>query len=161
MGLKINNPWNLKCYDLSNPWRGTIGYDDAGHVIFEHAVFASRAVCRDLAQKYAHSKRTIRQIMTAYSPANDALNDPDSAAVFICEQMNQRSHSHRYDPDADCGLFGDKGRPTCIHTLRNFLEILSVQESGWDEAMRVDPNAIMAGIHDYMEDFCHAEKNKF
>lgn len=154
VGIANNNPWNVKCYDRGDPWKGTVGYDAVGHVQFPHVIFAVRAACRDIAAKYLGGRRTLRAIMERYSPESDTLgsiegqehNDPVGAATFIADQMKFIAI------DDDIDLFNAAGRPRSMDRLCCFLEALYRQECGWKHPA---PSRILllAGIQDYVRDF--------
>lgn len=154
VGIANKNPWNVKSLNHNNPWKGTAGYDHAGHVIFHHVIFAIRAVCRDIASKYLGGATSLYKIMDRYSPASDTLgsiegnehNNPMAAANMIARQMGGISI------DDDVMLFNKDGSPVSNDRLCCFLEALFHQECGWTER---PPSRIMllSGIEDYVRDF--------
>lgn len=164
VGLENNNPFNVKCYDRGDPWKGTAGYDGAGHVVFHHTIQAVRAVCRDIASKYLGGARSAIAIMARYSPKTDTLgslpgqdfNDPAGAALFICETMNMLlPRDERVIAAEDLELFCDDGRPVNLARLCLFLEALYRQECGW-ECEPLDRHLLLAGIKEYVDDFVQA-----
>lgn len=159
MGMKINNPWNLKCADRRDPWLGTQGYDAAGHVVFVDLAHAARAACRDLAQKYLGGRRTLHQIFERYSPETDThggieggeRNNPAAIAFGVAQMANRRLGWTEYVPERDCNLFDPDGAPTNIHMLRNFLEVLAAWECGaGTELARLE---VLDGVKMYFRDF--------
>lgn len=65
-GLRNKNPGNIRA---GSPWRGSIGQDDAGYVIFDSYVNGIRAMLRVLKNyERSHGLRTIRQIIYRWAP---------------------------------------------------------------------------------------------
>jgi len=160
VGIRNNNPWNIKAENKRSPWRGTAGYDGADHVIFHHPVFAVRAVCRDLSRKYLGGRKTLRQIMERYSPKSDTLgsiagqprNNPVKAAEFIAGHMEKERFPKKLDIDDDVEFFNRDGSIKNVDWLCVFLEALYRQECGW-EGPPLSRHLLRAGIEDYLKDF--------
>lgn len=83
-----NNPGNLKGRDQ---WKGRIGQDERGHVIFDTPEHGFRALMRTLESKWLAGKRAILDIIAAWAPSSDTIgsikgaqqNDPEQYALTV------------------------------------------------------------------------------
>ena len=71
LGLRNNNPGNLRCCD---DWQGVIG-DNQGFLVFENIGYGIRALGIDLTTKIRNGYNTIELIIFRYAPPseNDTL----------------------------------------------------------------------------------------
>ena len=69
-----NNPGNVKKPN-ADTWKGTVGYDEIGHAIFENYIYGTRAMIKDLQNKITNrGLDTIAKILPVYCPVSDGCN---------------------------------------------------------------------------------------
>jgi len=79
-GLRNNNPGNLR---VGDDWKGELGADPDGFIIFSDVSWGLRALARDLFTKYGRGLNTVREIITAYAPPSE--NDTAAYVNFVCD----------------------------------------------------------------------------
>lgn len=84
-GLRNNNPGNLRAG--RDQWRGQVGVDDNGYLIFDNAQHGLRAMAVVLHNYQAlHGIHTIQGLVARYAPAADG-NPEGAYADFIAERL--------------------------------------------------------------------------
>lgn len=66
-GIRNNNPLNIK-YNAGNNWKGQIGKDSGGFVVFASPVFGFRAAYKILKSYAAKGTRTLGAVCAKWSP---------------------------------------------------------------------------------------------
>lgn len=82
-GIRNNNPGNIR-FVKGISWKGQIGADDKGFIIFDTPLNGLRAIARILLnyQKY-YGLNTIRKIYSRWAPPNE--NDTDAYVKYMSE----------------------------------------------------------------------------
>lgn len=80
-GLRNNNPGNIR---TGQQFRGEIGADPDGYVIFGTAFDGIRAIGYDLVSKMRRAVDTIAEIITVYAPPSE--NDTKAYIADVCRR---------------------------------------------------------------------------
>lgn len=67
-GIRNHNPGNIRAGDN---WRGMVGTDDAGFVVFDSPAYGIRAMQRILNSYRARGVNTVRAIINTWAPPNE------------------------------------------------------------------------------------------
>lgn len=82
-GLRNKNPGNIR-FSESNDWKGQVGQDDKGFVIFEHAKWGVRAMGKTLDSYNARGVFTVTDIISNWAPTSE--NDTQSYINSVLKQ---------------------------------------------------------------------------
>lgn len=97
-GIRNNNPGNLR-YNPAIQWRGQVGHDGAGFVVFDTKENGIRALTIDLKNAQAiHGRNTVKAIITAYAPATENNTAGYIAAVAGDMGVTPDTALNLYDP---------------------------------------------------------------
>lgn len=70
-GIRNNNPGNVR-YDGVTPWRGMVGVDNAGFIVFERPEYGIRAMARILTNySQVHGLNTVAGIINRWAPSSE------------------------------------------------------------------------------------------
>lgn len=139
---KNKNPLNIKGADR---WKGKLGNDSRGHVIFSDPAFGIRAAARTIQSKWINGKRTIRAICRDWAPASDTIgsipgnapNDPDAYADFVAQRSGIPPNFPLPEPT------------TCPNTMLKILEAMALYDMGEECPMAY----LYRGVGYWLEDF--------
>ena len=150
LGIDNHNWLNVKVLDRSDPWVGTVGYDDRGHVIFSDPVYGLRAAIRTLARKMERGRETLTEIIESYAPRSDG-NNPDRYAAFVARRITDKL-GKTFTPDMDLDLFLSNRRIKNRHLLRALMESMIEYENfaGFEAC----PYILRSSMALYERDFC-------
>jgi hypothetical protein len=87
-GYRNNNPGNIR-YIVRNPWNGQVG-DDGGYGVYSDARLGTRALGKQLLAYAKAGRRTVRDIISTWAPANE-----NNTGAYITDVANQLG----IDPD--------------------------------------------------------------
>jgi len=69
LGIRNNNPGNIK-FSAANNWRGQIGKDKFGHVIFDTPEHGIRAIGKNLDSYFSSGRNTASKIAASWAEKN-------------------------------------------------------------------------------------------
>lgn len=69
-GIRNNNPGNIR-WSAANNWRGQVGKDSGGFVIFDDPLNGLRASARLIKNKLAKGQTTIAALIATWAPPNE------------------------------------------------------------------------------------------
>jgi hypothetical protein len=137
------NPGNIK--RTRNPWRGQIGSDSRGHVIFSAPELGARALAYQLrVNQNKHGLDTVAKQLARWAPTTDTIgslpgappNSPREYALFVQDVTG-------IAPNAKLRLFkGD--RPDDLEQLVAFMSAIAEYETG--RGFKVNPWVLKTGV---------------
>lgn len=71
--IRMNNYFCLMQSSESDPWKGSVGWDSAGHAVFSDPKWSVRAIVRDYCSKHRRGLDTALEVAERYSPWCDTL----------------------------------------------------------------------------------------
>ena len=96
VGIRNNNPGNIRAPNSTLVWQGQIGVDDHGFCIFDTYRHGLRALGKLLLTYYdKHGLKTVRGIISRWAPPTE--NNTVSYIAGVCFDM-------RVDPDVELNL---------------------------------------------------------
>lgn len=124
-GVRNNNPGNVRP-SATYAWRGQVGVDSGGYLIFDTPEAGIRAVAVDLLTKYKRGLVTVRSIISVYAPPADN-NDTEAYIAAVCRDLGVMDYSWLHLSDR--------------HVLRAFVVAIIKHECGpgpWYSDAQVD-----------------------
>lgn len=118
IGIINNNPGNIRDYDGWQEWKGSVGIDPYGHIVFESSFWGLRAIRLNLKAYYRRGVVTPRSIATRWGSTMASYADRLGYTQVICKYT-------KHGPDSVLNMKDPK-------VLRMIARGIVWQENGMD-----------------------------
>lgn len=85
-GIRNNNPGNIR-WDNKTQWRGMLGVDDKGFIIFDSPVNGIRAMARVLASYKRRGVSSVAEIIATWAPSTE--NNTSAYIDHVAQLLNK------------------------------------------------------------------------
>lgn len=148
LGIKNNNPWNVKEDPRGGKWLGQVGVDKNGLVKFMDPSFSGRAALRTIANSVLRRGNTILyKLFAEYSPVNDpkAKNNPEEYTKAV---MQYSGVDNRFNLTE---LFNNDGEVKDVEKLSAIMKAMAKVEV--DAEFNIPSEVVDYAIYMYGRDF--------